>query len=204
MLQPSLHTAGAVMLAHQELVETQREPVLFVSMERAGKFRTSPNTSNLLFTETLRCEPGEKRTRNWSSVYPRARLLGRFDGSSVNLPTSAIAGRLQGIFYNTSVKTPSQIRTGTTLILPQDLENHLRGRTGGREGFSIEDAKRAAAMNAQKHFRTHRQPFPPPHSQKGSIRNIQKRLIDWTNITNHQVSHSETSPSVVGSVQSRT
>jgi len=166
-------------------------------MERADKFRTSPNTSNLLFTETLRCEPGEKRTRNWLSVYSRARLMGLFDGSSVSLPT---------------FEEPSTIPRENSL---PDLHGDNPGPAPRpreppswshrcREGFCIEDAKRAAAMNALKFFRTHHQPFLPPHSQKGSIRNIQKCMIDWANITNHQVSHSETSPSVVGSVQSRT
>ncbi|KAI0286481.1 hypothetical protein BC826DRAFT_82539 [Russula brevipes] len=111
MLQPSLHTASAVMLAHQELVETQHEAQFCFSPWREQTNSGHRRVRQIyLFTETLRCEPGEKRTWNWSSVYSRARLLGRkesifpffttlayiynpgFDGSSVNLPISVIAG----------------------------------------------------------------------------------------------------------------
>jgi len=81
------------MLAHQAIVETQHEAQFCFSPWRE---RTNSQHRQIcqiyLFTEMLRCEPGEKRTRNWSSVYSRARLLGLFDGSSVNLPTSVIAG----------------------------------------------------------------------------------------------------------------
>src|SRR5216684_8448100 len=92
--------------------------VLFLCMERTGKFRTSLNISNSKLRPTLKCEHGELRIRNWSSMCSRRelteckqlipRLLTALaytynigsDGCSVSSPTSATASeRVYGVLW---------------------------------------------------------------------------------------------------------